>query len=281
MKTFTLLLTALLLSVISYSQGIVRGKVTDQNGEGVFNAVLFLKNKPSVGTTADYDGNFSLDVPDNGPQTITVNYFGYEPIDTMVLVSNGNVVVLQLVMVPKGIELKGIIYEGKANHGTTYYMDEVKSKGATSMDYVSNATLQQTGDSKVSEGLKRVTGVSTVGSFVSVRGLADRYIKTTLNGSRIPTLDPLTNNIKLDIFPTGLVDNLIITKTMSPELPGDWSGAFISVETKDYPDKLTIELSTSFGYNPQTTFQDVISSERSKTDWLGFDNGFRDVLYFL
>jgi hypothetical protein len=277
MKSLSLLLLALCLSLFSFAQGTVRGKVTDHNGEGAFNAVVSMKNKPTVGTTADFDGNFSLDVPENGQHILAINYFGYEPIDTVVNINSGNIVILDLTMVPKGFITKTITVEAKANKARPNYMDQIKEKGATSIDYVSSATLQQTGDSKVSEGLKRVTGVSTVGSFVSVRGLADRYIKTTLNGSRIPTLDPLTNNIKLDIFTTGLVDNLVITKTMSPDLPGDWSGAFISVETKDYPDKLTIELSASFGYNPQTTFKDVISSEKSKTDWLGFDNGFRDV----
>jgi CarboxypepD_reg-like domain len=277
MKTPLLLIAALFLSFNVFSQGIVRGKITDQNGEGAFNAVISLKNKPTVGTTADFDGNYSLEIPESGTHTITVNYFGFEPVDTTVVIGANKVVLIDFDLVPKGFMYKGVEIEAKANKAGTNYMEKIKANEATTLDYVSSETLARTGDSNVSSGIKRVTGVSTVGSFVSVRGLADRYIKTTLNGSRIPTLDPLTNNIKLDIFPTGLVDNLVITKTMSPEYPGDWSGAFISVETKDYPDKLTIELSTSFGYNPQTTFKDVVSSEKSKTDWLGFDNGFRDV----
>ena len=93
----------------------------------------------------------------------------------------------------------------------------------------------------------------------------------------IPTLDPFTNNIKLDLFPASLVDNIIITKTASPELPGDWAGAYISIETKDYPDKLSVNMESSIGYNNQSSFKNVISSQRSSTDWLGYDNGLREA----
>jgi len=132
-------------------------------------------------------------------------------------------------------------------------------------------------DNNVASEITRITGVSATSTgMITVRGTGDRYLKTTINGSRIPTLDPFTNNIKLDIFPASLVDNIVVAKTASPDLPGDWAGAFISVETKQYPEALAVNLENSFGYNQQTSFQEVISSERSSTDWLGFDNKFRD-----
>jgi len=81
----------------------------------------------------------------------------------------------------------------------------------------------------------------------------------------------------LDLFPASLVDNIVITKTANPDLPGDWAGAYLSVETKDYPEKLSVNVETSFGYNEQTTFKDVVSSQRSSTDWLGYDNNLRDI----
>jgi hypothetical protein len=89
-------------------------------------------------------------------------------------------------------------------------------------------------------------------------------------------LDPFTNNIKLDLFPSSLIDNITVTKTARPDLPGDWAGAYISIDTKEYPDSLSVYVETSFGYNNQTTFKDMVSSQRSSTDWLGYDNGFRN-----
>jgi hypothetical protein len=169
-------------------------------------------------------------------------------------------------------EVKIVAKQKKSND---YFMDKLKVNSATTIDFISSETMKKTGDQNVTAAITRVSGVSTNGGLITVRGIGDRYVKTTLNGSRIPTLDPLTNNIKLDIFPTSLIDNVIITKTASPELPGDWAGAYISVETKDYPGAFTLNIESTVGYNSQNTFKNFITSDRSSTDWLGFDDGFR------
>ena len=123
--------------------------------------------------------------------------------------------------------------------------------------------------------MKRISGVSTVGNFVFVRGLSDRYLKTTLNGAEVPSIDPRRNTIEMDLFPTNLVDNLMVVKTQTANLPSDWAGAYISVETKDFPEDFSFNYSSSLGWNTNTTGRDVISSERSSTDWLGYDDGSR------
>jgi outer membrane receptor for ferrienterochelin and colicin len=260
-----------------FSQGIVRGKVTDDLGETVIGATLVFKENPSKGAVTDFDGNYSLEVNSDQPQIIVVSFIGFQSQEASVNPKGGEVVIRDFDLKPENFEMDEIVIEAKANRAGDFYMEKVKKNAATSIDYISSETIRKIGDSNVSSAVRRVTGVSTVGSFVTVRGLADRYILTTINGNRIPTLDPFTNNLRLDIFPTGLVDNLVITKTGDPELPGDWSGAYISVETKDYPDKFTLSVQSSFGYNNQSTGRDIIAQEGSDTDWLGFDNGFRDI----
>ena len=79
----------------------------------------------------------------------------------------------------------------------------------------------------------------------------------------------------MDLFPTNLVDNLVVVKTQTANLPSDWAGAYISVETKDFPETFSFNYSSSLGFNTNTTGKDVISSERSSTDWLGYDDGSR------
>ena len=164
----------------------------------------------------------------------------------------------------------------KATKARDSYMEAMKINSATTLDYVSSETMKKIGDNNVTSAVARVTGVSTNGGFITVRGIGDRYVKTAINGSHIPTLDPFTNNIKLDLFPASLVDNILITKTASPDLPGDWSGAYLSVETKDYPETFSLNLETTVGYNSQSTFNQMVSSDRSSTDWLGYDNNLRE-----
>lgn len=279
MKRFLIIALVIFISQNIFPQGIIRGKVTDENGEALTGATIVIKST-SNGTSTDFDGNYSLGIASSSPQKILVSFIGYQTIEEPIQLINNEIVLKNYTMIPATVKLEDVTVVGKAKRENDGYMKMVKMKSAVSLDYISKETIRKTGDSQVDEAIKRVPGVSTVGGFISVRGLADRYIKTTVNGARIPTLDPFTNNIKLDMFPTGLIDNIVITKTATPDLPGDWAGSYLSIETKDYPDKLSISITSSVGYNDQSTFNEkVMFSEIGPTDWLGYDNGFRDIYH--
>lgn len=259
------------------AQGILRGKVTDQNGEPLIGAIVVLKDNKSVGSVCDLDGNFYLNIKDSIQHIVAVSFMGYKTVEENVRLRRGAVMVKNFVLTNSENQLKEIVIAAEAVKNRDYYLENIKKKSATSIDYISAETIKKTGDNNVTAAIARVSGVSTNGSFITVRGIGDRYVKTNVNGLRIPTLDPFTNNIKLDLFPSSLIDNIIITKTASPDLPGDWAGAYLSVETKDYPDQLTVSFENTVTYNPQSTGVDMLTTERSKTDWLGFDNSLRDL----
>jgi hypothetical protein len=270
-------LCCLLTAGLSFAQGTVRGKVVDPSGEVVIGAKVMLTDTSGFIGKTDMDGNYSLKVPDAKPHAFRITLLGYDTLKTTISVANNQVLVEDFILKEreKIQETKSTTVTRKVTKANDYYMERVKVSSPVSIDYISSETMKKTGDANVTNAVARVSGVSTNGGMITVRGIGDRYIRTNFNGSRIPTLDPLTNNIKLDIFPTALIDNIIISKTQAPDLPGDWAGAYISVETKDYPDKLMVNVESQFGYNVQSTFKDFVTSERSGTDWLGFDNGFR------
>ena len=256
-------------------QGKFSGRITDIQGEPMFGVVVVDTNDYAIIGQSDFDGLFEIRIPDTKPHNFKLSLLGYEEIIETVTVTNGQVLNKEFTLFEKSLLSNEVKIEAKAVRSADTYMEKIKMNSTTSLDYISSATIKKTGDSNVLNAVARVSGVSTSGGLITVRGIGDRYVKTMVNGSRIPTLDPLTNNIKLDIFPSSLVDNIVITKTASPDLPGDWAGAYISVETKDYPDKLTLNVESQIGYNPQYTFQDFVTSDRSSTDWLGYDNGLR------
>lgn len=275
----TLFYTLLFIASISssFSQGILTGRVTDNNGELLIGVKFQALEDFTITTRTDLDGKYTLKFPNDKEYSIKVMMIGYDTIITKIDIKNSEVITKDFTLVEfkKVKEIKELSVVGKRIKANDYYMEKIKLNSATTIDYISSETMKKTGDANAIAAIARVSGVSTNGGLITVRGIGDRYVKTTLNGSRVPTLDPLTNNIKLDIFPTSLIDNIIITKTASPDLPGDWAGAYISVETKDYPGKLTVNVESQFGYNAQTTFQNVITSEKSSTDWMGFDGGLR------
>lgn len=259
----------------SLSQGKLNGVVADASGELLYGVIVRAEENPSVITQTDFDGIFSLKFPDDKEYTVRFYLVGYEELFVPIKVSNNETIKRDFILSEKVTTTQSVEIIGKAKKSADSFMEKKKMNSAITMDYISAETLKKTGDSNVISAIARVSGVSTNNGLITVRGIGDRYVRTTMNGSRIPTLDPLTNNIQLDIFPSTLVDNIVITKTASADLMGDWAGAYISVETKDYPDKFSVAVETQLGYNSTNTFKDFITSDRSRTDWLGFDTGLR------
>jgi len=276
MKKLILLFSIILLNATAFSQGTVRGKVTDENGETLIGVTIVIKTNRAIGTITDLDGNYSLKISNATPQVLLISYVSFEPKEVTVNPLNDEVLIKNFVLKSSENALGEVEVVAKQDKDKGYYMENIKKKSAATIDYVNAESMKKTGDNNVTAAIARVSGVSTNGSFITVRGMGDRYVKTTINGAQIPTLDPFTNNIKLDMIPASLVDNIVITKTASPDLPGDWTAAYISIETKDFPEKFSLNIETQVGFNNQTTFQNILASRTSSTDWLGYDNNFRD-----
>ncbi|MEE2691806.1 MAG: TonB-dependent receptor [Pseudomonadota bacterium] len=138
--------------------------------------------------------------------------------------------------------------------------------------------FQRTGDSDIAEALRRVTGLSlSQGRFVVVRGLNERYSSVTLNGSPLPSPEPLRRVVPLDIIPTSALSGTLVQKTFSPQYSAEFGGGLVELRTKSLPDEFFFEVGGSIGLDTETTFKDGLSYDGGKLDWLGFDDGTRSV----
>ena len=116
-------------------------------------------------------------------------------------------------------------------------------------DAISAEAIGRSGASTAGDALGKVTGASVVGGrYVVMRGLQGRYLNVQLNGATIPSSDPDQNTVPLDLFPTGLLDNIVTTKTFSADRPGDFTGGSVNLTTREFPSELTGSLSFSTGF---------------------------------
>ncbi|HKO82419.1 MAG TPA: hypothetical protein VJU78_18545, partial [Chitinophagaceae bacterium] len=113
--------------------------------------------------------------------------------------------------------------------------------------------------------------------FVIIRGLSDRYNSVVINNAQLPSTEPDKKAFSFDVIPSALIDNIIINKTATPEFTGEFAGGLVQINTKDVPVKDVLSLGISFGFNTQSVFKDFISNKRNSTDWMGFDNGNREL----
>ena len=145
------------------------------------------------------------------------------------------------------------------------------------LSVLSGADIARTGEGDIAGALQRVTGLSVVGNgFVFVRGLGDRYSLALLNGSPLPSPEPLRRVVPLDIFPTGVVASALVQKSYSVSYPGEFGGGVINLTTPAVPREAFLDVGASVSGDTETSGHLGYSYFGSETDWTGFDNGTRD-----
>jgi outer membrane receptor for ferrienterochelin and colicin len=274
------LLTLAITAIGSFAQtGTIRGKITGgDTGEELIGANVMIIGT-YTGGAADIDGNYNITNLEPGSYQLVAQYISYQPDTFTVVVKAKEVTVKNIALQSAAIMVEAFTVEAKAIRSSENYMLTLQKKSATVMNGISSQQISKGGDSDAAGAVKRVSGVSVEGGkYVYVRGLSDRYVKTTLNGAEIPGLDPDRNAVQLDLFPTNLIDNLTVMKSFSPDLPASFTAGLVNIETKDFPERYTFQFSASLGFNENATFNDkFVTSAKSKTDFLGFDNGDRAV----
>jgi outer membrane receptor protein involved in Fe transport len=262
------------------STGVIRGKILDAStGEGLIGANVFLTGTTS-GTISDYDGNYTLENVAPGTVSVTASYVSYETkVFEEVNVPAGDVVILNANLNLSSQQIEEVVVTARQREQTEAAVLILKKKMPSVLDGISSQQIARMGDSDAAEALKRVTGVSVEGGkYVYVRGLSDRYSNTTLNGAQIPGLDPEKNTVQMDIFPSNIVENLMVYKTFSPDLPGNSTGGLVNIVTKDFPEKFSLQFTAGLGYNSQSNLRnDFLTYKGGERDWLGMDDGTRAV----
>ncbi len=143
---------------------------------------------------------------------------------------------------------------------------------------LSSEQIARTGEGDISGSLSRVTGLSVVGKgYVYVRGLGDRYSLALLNGSPLPSPEPLKRVVPLDLFPSSVIASSLVQKTYSANFPGEFGGGVINLTTKAAPRDGFLELKLGGSWDSESTNQLGYTYFGSSTDWTGFDDGTRDV----
>ena len=278
----TLIALILLSTNFTFSQSVITGKVID----GEFNELLPFANVLLLtaegenidGTSTDFDGAFTFEVL-KGTYILEFSFVGYDSKRiTDVIVGQNEEYTLTATLLPASNSLDEVIVTTTAKNNTEASVLLIQKRAVNLIDGLSAQSIQKTGDSDLASAIKRIPGVSVQdGKFVYVRGLGDRYSKTLLGGLEVPGLDPDKNTLQLDIFPTNLLDNILISKSASADLNSDFTGGIVDVILKDFSLLPEYSFSIRGSYNPDMNLNDnFIGNENEAFNFLGFDNGYFD-----
>lgn len=281
---------------------LIGAVITAVPGNGSMNAT---QEKDDIKAVTDIDGNFSLQNLKDGTYTLYIKYVGYKTqkidgvqlkggkwIDGKAIVSSKDTsskdtsskndasekALLTIALQPDEQQLNEVTVTAVERRNTDAAMIQVAKNSPVIVSNVSAQEISRTQDTNAGEVIRRVPGVSLIDDkFVMVRGLSQRYNNVWVNGGAVPSSEADSRAFSFDIIPSSQIDNLTIVKSPTAEYPADYSGGFIIVNTKEIPAENSFNIAVGGNWNTSSAFKDFSYSKGSGTDFLGFDNGLRNL----
>lgn len=280
MKLSVLLLIFLSFYFGSFAQtGKIEGKLTDAATGSRLAGVSVAISAGKTITSTNVDGYFVITLVADKKYTLKFTSVGYQSKEIAdVEVKDGQVNLLEILLEKAAKTEDAVVVKSTARKESAAALITYQKNTTVVAQVVSAEAIRRSPDKNTGEVLKRVPGASVQdGKYLLIRGLADRYNQAMLNGVLLSSTEPDRKTFSFDIIPSSLIDNIIINKSFVPELPGEWAGGLIQVNTKDVPAKnfLTVQIGT--GFNSQTILHDFYGYMGGNTDFLGYDNGVRGL----
>jgi TonB-dependent receptor len=276
-----IVLPALLqFNAFAQSTGKIAGKIIDsKTSELLIGATVGIEGTTKA-VAADVNGQYVLTNVAPGKYTLIVKYIGYETKAISDVDVKANAVTsLDIAVAEAGkTALKEVVVRSTFRQASIASLYASQKNSAGISDGISSELIKMSPDKNTSEVLKRVSGATIQDNkFVIVRGLSDRYNTAALDGTSLPSTEPNRKAFSFDIVPSNLIDGIVISKTATPNLPGDFAGGAVQITTKDIPAENFLTVSAGLGYNTNTTFKNFQSGYRNVSDYFGFDNGSRKL----
>jgi outer membrane receptor protein involved in Fe transport len=232
----------------------------------------------TLAAMTDAQGRYSLSQVPPGDQVLRFSKSGYAAATvTDVRVLAGQTTKVDGNLRPEFYEMEEYEVTAEEFQEQTAQLLQDRQQASSLMDAVGSDMFRNLAVSDAAQALSKITGATVAdGKYAVVRGLADRYTFTTMNGMELPSADPDRKAFQLDLLPAKFIQQVDVRKTFSPEMSGGFAGGSIDIVSKSYPDKFLFEFRLDTAYNTQSSLRnDFASSDHSSSDWLGFDDGLR------
>ncbi|MEJ1236970.1 outer membrane beta-barrel protein [Chryseolinea sp. T2] len=281
MSRILLFLAFALTATVAFAQnGSISGTVTDEKTkEPIIGANVIIQGT-QVGNATDLEGKFLIANLKPGTYNLAISFITYKThLIQDIIVEPGKVVNIQAALLEDaGTELAEVVIKGTREINNDMSLVNAIKESKLVVSGISAEQITKLPDRDAAQVMQRVSGVTISDNrFVLVRGIPERYNQVMINGIIGPSTEIDRRSFSFDLIPAGAIDQLLVYKSGSAELPGDFAGGLVKIVTKKPTDERFIQVGASAGYRTNTTGENYYQSKGSSTDWLGFDNGFRDL----
>lgn len=266
------------ISGLTFGQNAsISGVITDAlSGEKLFSVKVVIQGL-GKGATTDLEGKYAIKGLSSGAYKVDVRYNEYNNLLLDVVLKENENFIMDLKL-EKASQLGPVTLQGKVSKESTTELIRMQRNSASVVDGTTAENFKKTPDSKASDIFKRISGASIQDNrFVIVRGLSDRYNFALINGVPLPSSESDRKAFSFDIFAANMLDNIMITKTANPELPGEFSGGVVDIATSEPKDKNFTFIQLGSTVNTITSFQNFKTYEGGKLDFLGLGSAYREL----
>ncbi len=279
MRIFSTIFLFLLIAQVGFG-AVVKGTVTDAKDNSPLVGVVIsyqLASGEKGGAITDIDGKYEIALKE-GNHTLLFSYISYVAQEVKVEVKKGAELLQDVKLSQSVTEMKSVeIKASKITHTESAVINEIKASTAV-VSGTGSSQISKTMDRNAADVVKRIPGVSIKDEkFVIIRGLPDRYNTVWLNDAGTPSAEDDRKSFSFDIIPAGLIERILVYKTPSAELPGDFAGGMVKIYTTTFQDKNQLTASFQTSSREFTTGSAFATSKTSSSDWLGYDKGIRTL----
>lgn len=275
--------TALVFASTAGAQGVastgrIMGRVVDATGQGIPEATIQIVGT-TLGTNSGLEGRFSVVNVPAGTVTIYVRRIGYATKTVTGIVLEAGKTLEQDIALPVAQPtLEAFSVTASAERGTVNEALNAQKNSVNAVNAITAEQIAKSPDSDAAQASQRVSGVTVAdGKFIQARGMSERFTTANLNGARIPSPEPERKVVPLDMFPAGLLQEVTVTKTFTPDQPGDFAGASVNIKTREFPVQRQVNYSMSFGANDAVVGKSLPFAPRAGGEWAGLSNSARSI----
>lgn len=276
-KTFPFIaLTIFYFQLYAQQNGEISGIITSrETGEPLIGVNIIIEGT-TLGASTDLDGKYLIRRIPPGTYSLRISGVGYATKIITDVSINGKPVELNISMTEETFKLQEVVVTAEMINSTESTLLAQRKRSIYISDLISAEQIKRTPDATSSDALRRVTGLTIVDNkFVFIRGINDRYNGTSLDGAPVASTSVGKKSFSFDMIHSNLLENSLVIKSATPDLPGDFSGGLVQLNTLDFPQKKVVKFNFSSSYNTNTTNNNILLSRVGKYDIIGFDDGTR------
>jgi hypothetical protein len=260
-------------------QGSIKGVVKDKNtGETIIGANVILRGT-YMGAATNLEGSFTVTNVPAGTYTMVCSFISYKPLElTNVKIESGKTLEMVFELEPHAQTILGVTISARRVFNTEASIIGTLKTSDLVLSGISAEQIGRSQDGDAAQVVKRVPGVTIVGNrFIMIRGLSERYSAVMLHGVYAPSMEADVRSFSFDVVPSGMIDRILIYKSPSAELPGDFAGGVVKIYTKSIPEKNSTQISYSTTFRNGSTFDQFRSPKKGALYFTGFNDGYQNL----